>query len=95
MYALLDRIRPELSSEFEVEIQSGLKTVELLKDPDSKVKIKASTGVLATWGIHHYLKYYCGCHFSWDTIRIKGNQNNSNLDFLGQFFTGTISFHHK
>ena len=37
---------------------------------DDKVKIEANSGIAATWGIHHYLKYYCKCHFSWDTVRI-------------------------
>ena len=72
VYHLLDRVREQLSSEFEVDIDPSLATVSLVKASNSKVQVKASTGVLAVWGIHHYLKYYCGCHFSWDTIRITG-----------------------
>ena len=47
---------------------------------DQKVKVEANSGIAATWGIHHYLKYYCGCHFSWDTVRIgKCNENYQML----------------
>lgn len=34
------------------------------------VHVQANSGVAATWGIHHYLKYYCQGHFSWDTISL-------------------------
>ena len=36
---------------------------------DTKIIVQASSGVAAAWGIHHYLKYYAGAHFSWDTTR--------------------------
>ena len=28
--------------------------------------VHASSGVAAAWGLHHYLKYWCGSHVSWD-----------------------------
>ena len=36
---------------------------------EAKIVVQASSGVAAAWGIHHYLKYYVGAHFSWDTTR--------------------------
>ena len=92
VYNLLDRIMPELSSQFDVEIDaSKVNTVEEGKDvvrlvksasknpaaseataearAEAKIVVQASSGVAAAWGIHHYLKYYVGAHFSWDTTR--------------------------
>ena len=37
---------------------------------DIAVHVVSNTGVAAAWGIHHYLKYFCNSHISWDTIRI-------------------------
>ena len=31
-----------------------------------RLAVHASSGVAAAWGFHHYLKYWCGCHVSWD-----------------------------
>ena len=47
---------------------------------EALVIVEANTGVSAAWGIHHYLKYFCGCHFSWDTIRI-GKETLINHSF--------------
>ena len=81
VYNLLDRIMPELSSQFDVEIdtnkvnadagvEEGKDRVKLVKtEGKARVVVQASSGVAATWGIHHYLKYYVGSHFSWDTTR--------------------------
>ena len=92
VYNLLDRIMPELSSQFDVEIdaskvntvQEGKDVVRLVKSAsknptaseanaeagaEAKIVVQASSGVAAAWGIHHYLKYYVGAHFSWDTTR--------------------------
>lgn len=41
------------------------------------VHVQANSGVAATWGIHHYLKYYCQGHFSWDTISLNLPTNGS------------------
>lgn len=30
------------------------------------VVVTGSSGVAAAKGFYHYLKYYCGCHVSWD-----------------------------
>ena len=34
------------------------------------INVTANTGVAAAWGVHHYLKYFCNSHISWDTVRI-------------------------
>ena len=59
-------------------------TVRLDKSATSastKIEVTASTGVLAAWGIHHYLKYNCGWHFSWDTIRVSNCSWPSPVSF--------------
>jgi alpha-N-acetylglucosaminidase len=38
----------------------------LSADGEDAVTITASSGVAAVWGLHHYLKYWCNCHVSWD-----------------------------
>ena len=79
VYALLDRIQDNLSLKFEIIIKSDKQNMPLNKDfvfvtkqPSigALVRVEANTGVSASWGIHHYLKYYCGCHISWDIKRI-------------------------
>ena len=45
------------------------------------IEVTASTGVLAVWGIHHYLKYDCGWHFSWDTYRVSDCPWESPVSF--------------
>lgn len=29
-----------------------------------------TSGVAAVWGFHHYLKYHCFCHVSWDSDQL-------------------------
>lgn len=35
-----------------------------------KVKIVGVSGVSVAWAFHHYLKYYCHCHISWETSQL-------------------------
>jgi hypothetical protein len=35
-----------------------------------KIRVTASSGLAASWGISHYLKKYWNAHISWDTQRI-------------------------
>jgi alpha-N-acetylglucosaminidase len=35
-----------------------------------KVNIVGTSGVAAVWGFHHYLKYHCFCHVSWDSDQL-------------------------
>jgi alpha-N-acetylglucosaminidase len=84
VYSLLERIKVGLSTEFDVHIDpkyaSKINTdkVTVAKEDEvtasGKVKVIANSGVAATCGIHHYLKYNCGCHFSWDTIRLNNGE---------------------
>lgn len=74
---LLERIKTDLSSAFEITVDPKVVAssknsdfVSLEKSSSDKIKVLANSGVSAAWGIHHYLKYFCGCHFSWDTSRI-------------------------
>ncbi len=81
---LLDRIRPGLSDQFSIEIDAvfaprNKDKVTLMRESNGSsalVQVKANTGVAAAWGIHHYLKYSCGCHFSWDTIQTGCRQSH-------------------
>lgn len=34
------------------------------------LEIKGSSGVAGAWGFHHYLKYYCNCHVSWEADQL-------------------------
>jgi hypothetical protein len=37
---------------------------------DVTVEVTATTGVAAAWGIHHYLKYGCNVHVSWNVRQL-------------------------
>ncbi|XP_001865888.2 alpha-N-acetylglucosaminidase [Culex quinquefasciatus] len=66
---LISRIVPERASQFKVTVDSALKpnSFKITKTSDSSVVvIVGSSGVAASKGFYHYLKYYCGCHVSWD-----------------------------
>ncbi|CAL4086012.1 unnamed protein product, partial [Meganyctiphanes norvegica] len=36
----------------------------------SGVEVVGSSGVAAAWGLHHYLKYYCHAHISWEADQL-------------------------
>ena len=36
----------------------------------TRIHIVGSTGVTVAWGLHHYLKYYCLAHISWETDQL-------------------------
>jgi len=42
----------------------------LKEDSQITVNIVGTSGVAAVWGFHHYLKYYCFCHVSWDSDQL-------------------------
>lgn len=49
----------------------GKDTFKILKeDAKDKVNIVGTSGVAAVWGFHHYLKYYCFSHVSWDSDQL-------------------------
>lgn len=44
---------------------------QLIKhENNNTVEIIGSTGVAVAWGFHHYLKYYCNCHISWEADQL-------------------------
>ncbi|XP_046664926.1 alpha-N-acetylglucosaminidase-like isoform X2 [Homalodisca vitripennis] len=69
---LIQRVIGDRASEFSImvnpEIQrEGADVFKIYKsENDSIVEIEGSSGVAAAWGFHHYLKYFCNCHISWD-----------------------------
>ncbi|KAJ4434463.1 hypothetical protein ANN_23025 [Periplaneta americana] len=49
----------------------GKDTFKIVKEEGAEiVTIVGTSGVAATWGFHHYLKYYCHCHVSWDSDQL-------------------------
>ncbi|KAF5280152.1 hypothetical protein FQA39_LY18128 [Lamprigera yunnana] len=73
---LLLRLVPNDADKFLIEINSNLLQdqkemfrVEKLKN--NSVHISATTGVTAATGFHHYLKYYCMGHISWEISNLK------------------------
>ncbi|XP_039286739.1 alpha-N-acetylglucosaminidase isoform X2 [Nilaparvata lugens] len=75
---LIKRLLPGAAYLFKVNIDPHLSD-QIGKDKftvckvanDIHVTISATTGVAAAWGFHHYLKYYCHCHVSWDADQLK------------------------
>ena len=47
---------------------------------DGHVHVQASSGVAAAWGLHHYLKYACGAHVSWDSDQLQLPKPLPNAD---------------
>ncbi|KAG1689557.1 Alpha-N-acetylglucosaminidase [Nymphon striatum] len=56
-------INPQLSSKF--------KDVFTVTSNGNILRISANSGVAASWGLHHYLKYFCNCHVSWSGDQLK------------------------
>ncbi|XP_074025966.1 N-acetyl-alpha-glucosaminidase isoform X1 [Leptinotarsa decemlineata] len=73
-YEVIRRTIPGRADEFFIEVDPklgpiGKDTFEVRK-LNGKIKIKGTTGVAATTGFHHYLKYYCNAHISWETSQL-------------------------
>ena len=67
----------EKADEFDIKVDPSLRSAdgkmrsEIVKsDGDRRVKITGSSGVAVAWIFHHYLKYSCSCHFSWETSQL-------------------------
>lgn len=81
---LLRRLFPKLKTlPFEIVIAPAVSgesntetvTVQTLKrkvgsSTQDYLRVTAPSGVIATWGIHHYLKQYHNAHITWDVIQI-------------------------
>ncbi|XP_053684295.1 alpha-N-acetylglucosaminidase [Sabethes cyaneus] len=67
---VISRILPQQAMYFKVNIDNRMQLnsfrIEKSEETDGIVYITSSSGVAATKGFHYYLKYYCGCHVSWD-----------------------------
>lgn len=70
---LITRLLHRRASEFTVIVNLSLAplgqeafTIETVQD---RLVLKGTTGVAAGWAFHHYLKYFCEAHISWN-----GNQ---------------------
>ncbi|KAB0799964.1 hypothetical protein PPYR_07844 [Photinus pyralis] len=72
---LIARLIPEHSHKFSVIINAKLAVddkdvFKLERLSSGNVQITGSTGVAAASGFHHYLKYYCSCHVSWEASNL-------------------------
>ncbi|XP_044749402.1 alpha-N-acetylglucosaminidase [Coccinella septempunctata] len=64
----------EQAEYFKVEVDSSQATDEKdffrLKSENGTIKIFGTTGVAAASAFNYYLKYYCKCHFGWETEQL-------------------------
>ena len=74
---LIARVIGDRASDFDVEVspnfrgEDGKMKASIVKEAeDAQVKIKASSGVGVAWILHHYLKYFCKSHISWETKQL-------------------------
>eukprot|EP00091_Calanus_sinicus_P016841 TRINITY_DN36435_c0_g1_i1.p1 TRINITY_DN36435_c0_g1~~TRINITY_DN36435_c0_g1_i1.p1 ORF type:complete len:184 (-),score=38.43 TRINITY_DN36435_c0_g1_i1:237-731(-) len=76
---LTQRLLGNRSSEFVLTVDPGLRTENgnnkaVLESRTvngvTTINIVGSTGVAAAWGLHHYLKYFCQAHISWETSQL-------------------------
>ena len=75
---LIARVIGDRASEFDVEVSPNFRSEDdgkmkasiVKEDGDAQVKIKASSGVGIAWILHHYLKYFCKSHISWETKQL-------------------------
>ena len=58
------RVRPEFRG------RGGRMMASLEAGEGGRLRLEASSGVGAAWGLHHYLKYWCGCHVSWEADQL-------------------------
>ncbi|XP_047117354.1 alpha-N-acetylglucosaminidase isoform X1 [Schistocerca piceifrons] len=75
-FGVIQRLIPEKAHLFNVTVDPSIgpvarDTFKVIKESDSEiVRIIGTSGVAAAWGFHHYLKYYCGCHVSWEATQL-------------------------
>ena len=63
------------AAEFEVVVRESASIdrrleASILSVDGNKVKIIGNSGVAVAWAFHHYLKYFCDCHISWETSQL-------------------------
>lgn len=71
-FELISRYIPESKLDVEVDPTyfKNNKDTFSIKTIQGKLRIRASTGVAAVWGLHYYLKKYCKNHLGWQVGRI-------------------------
>ncbi|CAH1772956.1 unnamed protein product [Owenia fusiformis] len=66
---MIGRLLPNLTNSFYVSVDKKLGPVNKdtfqISTMSGQLQIQGTSGVAAAWGLHYYLKYYCGCHISW------------------------------
>ncbi|XP_021938138.1 alpha-N-acetylglucosaminidase isoform X2 [Zootermopsis nevadensis] len=73
---VIKRLIPDKAELFQVTVDPrlgpvGKDTFKVLKENgQDRVNLVGTSGVAAVWGFHHYLKYYCFCHVSWDSDQL-------------------------
>ncbi|XP_078451194.1 alpha-N-acetylglucosaminidase-like [Lampetra planeri] len=78
---LLERLLPGRASEMMLLVNSsmvarghgeGSRDVFRLESlPDGRLLVAGSSAVAGAYGLHHYLKEYCGCHLGWAGRQLK------------------------
>ncbi|XP_060531766.1 alpha-N-acetylglucosaminidase [Cylas formicarius] len=86
---LLVRLIPERATDFVISIDPALsqdnKDAFTLQKVGGTVQVNGSTGVAAASGVHHYLKYFCGCHVSWEESQLNLPAELPDVDVLIRF----------
>ena len=83
---LITRLIGNKAKEFHVTVDpkfrndGGKMKARIVKDEDSDVQIIGSSGVAVAWIFHHYLKYYCNSHVSWETKQISIPNNLPSIN---------------
>ena len=68
---LINRLLPGREKEFRIIVTpkhlsySSLDSFELQTVETGILQITATSGTAASWGLNHYLKYFCKAHISW------------------------------
>ena len=58
------RVRPDFRG------HGGRMMASLVAGEGGRLRVEASSGVGVAWVVHHYLKYWCGAHVSWETDQL-------------------------
>ncbi|KAF2894776.1 hypothetical protein ILUMI_11396 [Ignelater luminosus] len=77
---LINRLIPDNARAFYISIDPTLgpekrDTFQLERQSNGTVRIIGNTGIAAATGFHHYLKYYCSCHISWEASNLNLPEN--------------------
>ncbi|MBS2212693.1 alpha-N-acetylglucosaminidase [Carboxylicivirga mesophila] len=67
-YALLKRLMPERTEEFEFQIipDDNGKDVFELQTVNEKLVVRGNSALVMAYGLHYYLRHFCNSSFSWN-----------------------------